>query len=275
MLSLLAAAFYGAGDFAAGLAGRRIGAGMITVVVQAFGLAAAGIAVLAFPGDPPSASALGWGAASGVGSALGTLALYRGLAVGQMSVVAPLSAVVTAALPVIIGLSMGEHLSLSARVGVGAALPAICLISWGGAPSNNDSRHAGFAEGALSGVGFALLFVSLARAGTQSGAWPLVPGQVVALVLVLPFGWRTRRGWQSGSWTTTLAVAAGVLCGMANLMFLAATSHGQLSIIAVLTSLYPAVTVLFARLVLRERWNVVRIAGFVATAVAIVLITVG
>lgn len=275
LLGLLAALSYGAGDFAAGLGGRRTDSGAVTVVVQIFGLAAAGIAVLIFRGNGPSPTALVWGAVSGVGNGLGTLALYRGLAVGQMSVVAPLSAVVTAVLPVVIGLALGEHLSTLAGIGIGVVIPAIVLVSWQRNSKENANTRTGIAEGVLSGIGFALLFIALNQAGTRSGAWPLITGQAVALLLVLPFGWRTYHRLRTDISTVAIIVAAGLLGGTANLLFLAATGYGQLSIVAVLTALYPAVTILLARIVLGERWTHFQMAGLIAAGIAIVLIAMG
>jgi uncharacterized membrane protein len=275
LLGLLAALAYGAGDFTAGVGGRRVGAGSVTVVVQALGVVTAGIAVLLFRGQGPEEGALIWGAISGVGSAVGTLALYRGLTIGQMSVVAPLSAVVTALLPVIVGLALGEYLSLTAKIGVGVAFPALVLVSWRPATTVGANPYAGVIEGFVSGAGFALLFIALDQAGTDSGAWPLVPGQAVALLLVLPFGFRPARQLQVFSSTMSILVAAGLLGGVANLLFLAATNHGQLSIIAVLTALYPAVTILLARLVLGERWTNLQKVGLMVSAVAVGLISGG
>lgn len=192
--ALLAALAYGTGDFAAGLASRRLSAGPVTVFTQTIGLGGAGIAVVLVPGVGPSASALWWGAASGMGAALGVLTLYRGLSVASMSVVAPVCAVLTAVLPVVVGLAGGEHLSVLAVAAIGVAVVAIALVSRGEAqPSQDAAASTGMAGtgllwGSLSGVGFAVLFIALDQAGTSSGAWPLLPSGAVSLILVLPFG---------------------------------------------------------------------------------------
>lgn len=273
-LGLLAALSYGASDFAAGLASRRIAYQLVTVVVQLMSVVTAVVAVLVFPGVGPTLESLTWGGISGAGSALGTLALYRGLAVGQMSVVAPLSAVVAVVLPVVVGLMSGETLSPAAAAGIGLAVPAIALIAWHG--DNEGGPGRGILAGTLSGVGFAVLFIALDQAGTQSGAWPVVSGQIVALLLVLPLGWRYLPGLSASSGATLgLAVVGGLLGGGATALFLASTHYGQLSIVAVLTSLYPAVTVVLARLVLDERWSYGQVMGLVVAAMAIVLISTG
>src|SRR5699024_8050568 len=114
---------------------------------------------------------------SGVGNALGTYAIYRGFAVGRMSVVATLSAVIAAVAPVIVGVVLGERLSSIAIVGIAIAVPWITLVSWQGRSGGDRPAAAGALDGVLSGAGFALLFIALDRAGTRSGAWPLVAGQ--------------------------------------------------------------------------------------------------
>ena len=275
LFALLTAIFYGTCDFSGGIASRRVSYWLVTVAVQAFGLLAAGIGVLFFPGAGPTGAVVIWGAVSGVGSALGTSALYRGFAVGRMSVVAPLSAVLTAVLPVVAGILFGESLSIVAVVGIVLAIPAIGLVSWHHDADESSHGRAGVLEGIVAGFGFALLFVGLDRAGTHSGAWPLIPGQIVSLLLVLPFA----RGLSTSSsaWRSAVPamVVAGLLSGAANLAFLTATGHGDLAIVAVLASLYPAVTVLLARVFLSERWTRLQAVGLMAATVAVVLVSFG
>jgi drug/metabolite transporter (DMT)-like permease len=272
VLALLAALAYGSSDFVAGAGARRSSTGRVTLIAQPFGLVAAAIAVAVFPAAPPDAPALLWGALSGVGSGLGTVALYQGLAVGRMGVVAPLSAVVSAAVPAVVGLASGEHLTALALVGLGLAVPAIALVSSQRAPA--AGTRSGALWGILAGGGFALLFVALDRAGTAAGAWPLLPGQAVAVVVILPIAARLLG---AARWRDAAApgVVAGLLGGAANLLFLAATGAADLAVAAVLTALYPAVTVLLARGVLGERWTARQVVGLVAAGVAVVLITVG
>ncbi|MEV6839612.1 EamA family transporter [Streptomyces sp. NPDC051133] len=273
LLALLASLAYGTSDFAAGLGSRRLAAGPVTVAVQAFGLLAAGVGVVLFPGAGPTPHALLWGAVSGLGSAVGTLALYRGLSLGAMRVTATCSAVLTAVIPAVVGLFLGDRLSPLAMTGIVIAVPAIALVSW--QPRTDRHGRAGLAHGVAAGAGFALLFIALDRAGTASGAWPLVPGQAAALLLVLPFalGVRPREAdWRPAVLPT---VVAGLLAGIANLLFLAATGRGQLTVVAVLTALYPAVTVLLARVVLTERSSRLQTTGLIAAAAATALTSLG
>lgn len=275
VLGILAALAYGASDFVAGLASRRIGAAQVTLVVMFVGIVVAAIAIALFPGNGPTAHALIWGAVSGVGSASGSMLLYRGLAIGEMSVVSPLCAVFTAIIPVIVGVSLGDHLSLLAATGIAIAIPAAALTSVKRTADGTKHSRSGLLEGALSGAGFALLFIALDRAGTASGAWPLLPGQIVGFLLVLPFGWKVVHNVKGETRATLAIIVAGALSGISNLLFLAATGAGQLAIVAVLTSLYPAVTIFLARLVLNERWNLIQIVGLIAVAAAILLISLG
>jgi uncharacterized membrane protein len=276
LLALVAAASYGVSDFAAGLASRRFAAGPVAAVAQAFGVLTAAVALGLFPGAGPTAVVLGWGAISGLGSALGTLSLYRGFAVGRLSVVAAVSAVLTAVIPAIVGLALGNHLTTGAAVGIALAIPAIGLISWRPQPHEGNAAHAGVLYGVLAGLGFSLLFIALDRAGTHAGAWPLVPGQGVALLLELPFALRgLRSAGMPARATVGLMTIGGVLSGTGNLLFLAATGRGQLAIVAVLSSFYPAITILLARALLAERWTREQAAGLVIAAAAVVLVSTG
>ena len=276
IFALLSALSYGTSDFLAGLASRRFASELITFAAQALGVITAAVAIILFPGSGPTESALAWGAVSGIGSGLGVLALYHGLAVARMAVVATLSAVLTAVVPVIVGVALGNRLGVVAVAGILIAVPAIGLISW--QPGEEDARAArdGPLYGVLAGLGFALLFIALDRAGTRAGAWPLLPGQLVSLVVIGPFAFRALSTVDRPSQITVLqTLGTGILSGTANLLFLAATARGQLAIVAVLTSLYPAFTVLLARVALSEHWTRRQAAGLLTALVAVILVSTG
>jgi uncharacterized membrane protein len=273
VLGLLAALAYGSADFVAGVGGRRSSAGRVALIVQPLGLVAAAVALVLFRGAGPSTAALLWGALSGVGSGIGTISLYQGLAVGRMSVVAPLSAVLTAALPAVVGLATGERLSAVGWVGLAVAVPAVALVAR--QPHGDEGPRSGARFGVLAGCGFALLFIALDRAGTGAGAWPLLPGQAVAVLVVLPVALRILDPAARWRRAAGPGVVAGVLGGIANLLFLAATGAGQLAVVAVLTALYPAVTLLLARGLLAERWTRSQAAGLIAAGIAVGLISAG
>ncbi|MDP9819022.1 EamA family transporter [Spirilliplanes yamanashiensis] len=277
LLALLAAVSYGAGDFVGGVGGRRTVPALVTVVIQVVGVLSAALAVLVVPGGAPTAAVLAWGALSGVGSGIGNAALFRGLALGRMSVVAPVSAVTTALLPALAGVLDGDRLSGLAWAGVAVALPAIALVSRepGGADAGEPLRDVRY--GLLAGTGFGLLFIALDRAGTAAGAWPLLPGQLVAVAVVAALAGPAMRRADRAGWGPAVrwGLPSGLLGAAANLLFLAATGRGQLTVAAVLTALYPAVTVLLAATVLRERLRAVQAVGLAAAGVAVTLVVLG
>lgn len=273
LLSLLAAISYGGSDFFGGVASRRAGVRIVAAGVTFFSFLTVMISLLVFRGEGPRWAAIGWGALSGIGNALGTLALYRGFAIGRISIVATLSAVVTAAAPVLVGFLLGEQMSAMAITGVVMAIPSIGLVSWQG--RSDGAPRAGLIEGLSSGIGFAFLFIALDQAGPASGAWPLVAGQAVAVAVLAAFALRTRRIGAALRRGGVSMMVGGVLGGTATLLFLAATGQGPFAIVAVLTALYPAVTILLARLVLGESWTRLQVVGLICSAVSIALISSG
>lgn len=276
LLALLAAAAYGAGDFAAGLASRRLAAGPVSATTQGMALVAALIALVILPGHSPGPRELWWGVAGGVGSGVGSIALYAGLARGQMSIAATLSAVLAAIVPALVGVALGDRLSVPATIGIIVAVPAIVMVAWQREDSDRAAVRAALGYGGLAGLGFALLFVALARAGTRAGAWPLVFGEVAALLIVVPVAWRGMRGRRRpAARTLTLALVAGALGGAASLLYLASTGHGELAVVAVVTSLYPAVTILLARMVVGESWSRIQAVGLLIAAAAVALVSAG
>ncbi|HWD01357.1 MAG TPA: DMT family transporter [Amycolatopsis sp.] len=274
LLGLLSALSYGASDFVAGVAGRRGDPNAIAVLAQPWSLLAGIVAVLVTGPRLPETGELVWGALSGVGTAVGTFALYRGLATARMSVVAPVSAVLAAAVPALVGLATGDRLSWLGWAGIVLVLPAIALVSRH-VDGEAVGRRSGVVEGVVAGAGFALLFIGLDRAGTGAGSWPLVAGQAVGAVLLVAaaFWLRPRRGSLRRAFLP--ATAGGVLGGAANLLFVAATGAGQLAVVAVVTSLYPAITILLARALLHERWNRTQAAGLLLAAAGVTAITLG
>jgi drug/metabolite transporter (DMT)-like permease len=275
VFGLLAAISYGGSDFAAGLASRRVAPAVITVAVESLTLLTVLIELLVAAPRLPTMHVLAWGAVSGLGTALGTLSLYKGLAVARMSVVATLAAVLNAVIPVIVGLALGNHLGPLAAIGIVIALPAIGLVSWHPDQLNDQATREGVIYGVLAGIGFSLLFIALDQAGTRSGGWPVVPSQIVALVIVLPLavrGLRTTSAPTRGTMWITLG--SGLTSGLANLWFLAAVGRGELATVAVVVSLYPATTVLLARSFLAEHWNRTQALGLLLSLAAVVLVGV-
>ncbi|MET7992669.1 DMT family transporter [Amycolatopsis sp. NPDC005232] len=272
LLGLLSALSYGASDFVAGVGGRRSDPNAVTVLAQPWSLLAALVAVLVMGPRAPHAEELMWGAVSGLGTAVGTFALYRGLSTARMSVVAPVSAVLAAALPALVGFATGDRLAWLSWVGIALVLPAIALVSQHQG-DDAERQRSGVVEGVIAGAGFGVLFIGLDRAGTGAGSWPLAAGQSVGvLLLVIAAIWLRPTSWSRAWWPAT---AAGILGGAANLLFVAATGAGQLAVVAVITSLYPAITIVLARGLLHERWSRPQITGLVIAAAGVTAITLG
>jgi drug/metabolite transporter (DMT)-like permease len=275
LFALISAIAYGTSDFIAGLLSRRYAAEPASGIVIAFELVFTALGVVLFHGDGPHAAALEWGALGGLGGGAGTLFLYRGLAAGAMAITGTVSGVLAAVLPAIVGLARGNHLSAVSATGIVIAVPAIALVSWSADPQARADSRAGAMYGALAGIGFALQFVALDLAGTRSGAWPALPGQTVALIVVAPFALRgARRAGRPQARDLGLVLCAALLATVAVLLFLSATGKGELSIVAVVAALYPAFTVLLARALLAERWSRLQVTGLLVAAASVILVSV-
>jgi len=267
LLALGSAFGYGAADFIAGWLSRRSHYARVSLLAQLAAGTCTLIASLLVGGRPSSAS-LAWGALSGLGGGLGTLALYRGLARGRMNVVAPLSGVLAAALPALFGLVLGERPGPAAMAGLGLALPAVWLTArTEESPASPSASRAssGAIDGVLAGLGFAVLFIGLQRAGRGEGLWPTAASQLVAAVPMLVLHARSLRRppGPEDAWLRLGPILAGVLVAAAAICFFLGTQRGLLTVVAVLTSLYPAVTVALARWLLAEhigRWQGVGLA---------------
>ena len=274
VLALASAVVYGASDFLGGLATRRSTATSVVVWSQLAGLLMLGLAVAVMGTPVPAPADLAWGALAGVGGGAGVVLLYRGLSIGRMAIVAPTTAVGAAALPVLAGLVLGERPAALALLGVAVALLAIVLVS--SAPDLSSQRRArglppGLVEAIGSGVGFALFFVALAQAAETAGLWPLLTARVSILVAAIA-GLVTRTTLRPAPGSTVMILVVGVLDMAANLLYLLASRTGLLSLVAVVVSLYPASTVLLARVVLGERLSARQVVGLVAAGAGVALI---
>jgi drug/metabolite transporter (DMT)-like permease len=202
---------------------------------------------------------------------MGSIALYHGLSSARMNVVAPLSGVVAAALPVLVGLATGDRPHALALSGVALALGAIVLVSLTRA-EDEPGRSSGVVEGLLAGLGFALLFIGLQRPGSHAGAWPLLFAEIAAVTIIFIAALSTGQRVRLTRHAMVGTGAAGALAFAATLLYLISTRHGLLSIVAVLVSLYPALTVILAAVVLRERSTRLQVAGMLGAALSVALI---
>lgn len=279
LLALSAAVAYGAGDFLGGLAARREPATAVVLWSHIVGLLLLATAAPLLGGEVTTPALL-IGAVAGVAGATGVAAFYKALSLGTMSVVAPITGLLSAALPVLAGLARGERPAPVALVGIAIALLAIVLVSreatsvdeesGRGRSSQQQARALALAVGA--GVAFGLFFVIIDGAGESAGIWPLVAARVASVGL---FGSLALAGLTAARVPRTAGVAAlgcGVLDAAANVFYVLALSHGLLSIVSVLTALYPASTVLLARYLLGERMSPVQRAGLAFAGCAALLI---
>jgi drug/metabolite transporter (DMT)-like permease len=282
LLALLSAAFYGAADFTGGFASRRAPMFSVVTISQLAGLLSL-LPMLPLLGPAsPHAADFAWGAASGVAGGFGVGLLYRALAIGTMGVVAPTTSVCAVVIPVLVGFLRGEQLATLVSAGIALAVVAIVLLGQESAHPDHPAPRppqyglpSGMWHALASGVAIGCFFLLLANARAEAGLWPLVAARVAgipcfaAIVLVTGASFRLPRGL---GW---LVIGGGVLDMLANVLYLLATRHGSLAVAVTLVSLYPASTVLLARVVLRERLSRLQVIGMVGALVAVVLIVRG
>jgi drug/metabolite transporter (DMT)-like permease len=275
LLAGLAGVAYGIADFLGGLASTTLRAERVAVVAQAVGLVVT-LGLLPVVGASPSGADLAWGAAAGVGGGAGIAALYRALAIGPMNVAAPTAAVVGSVVPVGVGLSFGERPGPVALAGVACALLAVWLV--GSAPHPDASPGRGRRAalvGALAGAGLGAATVAFGRTSAEAGLWPLAAAKAATVALLLPVGGADGRGGAPNGRGPRLALAAGLADAAATVLLVLAVQRGPLSLVGVLVSLYPASTVVLARVVLAERVGRAQALGLGLAAAAVVMIAAG
>jgi len=270
LFAIASAALYGAADFLGGMASRRASTMAVVVWSQAAGLVMLLLVLPLLPDASPSRSDWFWGAVAGIAGSVGVGLLYRALAIGTMAVVAPTTAVCAVVIPVMAGLLAGERLAGLTIAGIGLAVVAIVLVSQERRTTSVARKGIGIAF--LSGVAIGFFFLALARTAPAAGMWPLVASRAISLVLFGGLGLATAQPMMMASPVARIAIGGGVVDMAANALYLAATRYGALSIVVTLASLYPASTVILARVVLGERLSRWQIAGVVCALGAIVLI---
>lgn len=272
-LALGAAASYGVGDFLGGLSARRAHVLTVLVLSQLAGAAAiaiwAAVAGEAFLGGRGMLAA----AAAGVSGAVGLALLYRGMAIGAMGVVAPISSM-AAAIPFGVGIAQGERPSPVQILGAAVALGGLGLVSR--TPGRlGGGLAAGVGLALAAAVGFGLYFVFLDAAAHESVPWAVLVARLTSSALALCAVVAVGAAVLPGRRLVPAVVAVGVCDTAANVLFALATTRGLVSVAAVLTSLYPAVTVALAAAVLRERVGGLQLGGAAAVLAGAALITTG
>ncbi|MEV5897878.1 DMT family transporter [Nonomuraea fuscirosea] len=272
ILATACAIVYGTADFFGGLATRRAQVLSVVTLSQLAGLALI-IGLLPLLPGAYSDPALAWGLAAGLSGAAGLVLFYRALATGVMSMVAPTTAVTSAALPVVFGLAAGERPRTWALVGVALALGSVLLVSQDKSGGGRGSL-ASVLVALAAGAGFGGFFILLSMAPHESGLWPLVGARLSSVTAVALLALLTRRALRPGPGSLHIIVAAGVLDMAANVLYLLAQQDGLLSLVAVLVSLYPASTLLLANRVLGERLRPVQLGGVLCALASVALIAV-
>ena len=274
VLGLLAAVAYGVGDFAGGLASRLHNA--VTVLLHSYPVGALLMLVmLPLFGGHLSARVVVFGIAGGLAGLIGVTIMYSLMVIAPMNVISPVTAVLAAIVPVVFGVAVGERPRVNAWFGIVLGLLAVVLVS----RTNDEHPHGRIAARTIAlafvaGLGFGFYFIFLARAGHDSGLWPLVVSRISSAVLIVPLAVRRHAIHPITGRALGITVLSGACDALANMFFLLASRHGLLSLAGVLTSLYPAVTVILAVGLLHEHTSRVQRVGLLAAGTAIVLITV-
>jgi drug/metabolite transporter (DMT)-like permease len=268
-LSLSAAATWGTGDFVGGLASRKSNPIGVLLITQSTGLCGLIVLALAIHEPFPSVRILLWGLAAGAANVIGFVAFYRALSIGKMGVNAPVTAVVTAALPLIVAAAT-EGLPRAVQLGGFAlALIGIWLLA---KPDGSEIHGEGLGLAIFAGVLFSAFLVLIKIAGESATAWPLASARLAgaiiagALVALRPGDRAPARA------VLPFAIIAGLLDSGGTVCFLPAARHGRLDVAVVLSSLYPVTTVVLARLLLKERLTPMQTAGVIAALAAVPMI---
>ncbi len=279
VLALCSAALYGAADFLGGLGARRTNTIAVVALSQLVGLMLLAVMLVWLPEATPRTRDLFWGGAAGLAGGIGVALLYRALALGRMAVVAPTTAVCAVAIPVTAAMLFGEHPSTGRLAGMGLAIVAIVLVSQQRSVGETEDDllrprrlPPGLGLALMSGVAIGFFFLALARTAPTAGLWPLLAARVMSAGLFAVSALVSGRSFRMPAPVATIVIAAGVVDMLANALYLIATRYGSLSVIVTLSSLYPASTVILARVVLGERLSALQGVGIVCALVAVLLI---
>jgi drug/metabolite transporter (DMT)-like permease len=282
VLALLGAAFYGAADFIGGFASRRASMFAVLTISQISGLLSLLLVLPFLPASSPHSADFAWGAAAGIAGGFGVGLLYRALAIGTMGVVAPTTSVCAVVVPVLAGVALGDRPDTMVSVGIAIAVVAIVLLG-------QESTHpdhpvssppagglpAGMWHALASGVAIGCFFLLLSRAGPDAGLWPLVASRSAGVPIFGLIALATGASFRALGSLRWLLILGGALDMLANVLYLLASRSSDLAVAVTLVSLYPASTVLLARIVLRERLSRPQLVGMAGALVAVVLIVRG
>lgn len=271
VLSLISAFAYGIADFLGGITSKRATAWQVAVVGQSTSVVLM-TAVALVVGGSPSAHDLTMASLAGIGSGVGCAFLYRGLAGARMGVVAPISAIGAALIPVAVGVTLGDRPGMLVATGIVVAFPAIVLIS---RTKGGDAAHlSGVVDGVVAGAGFGMLFSVLSQVDSAAGMWHFPLMYLVSTLTIVLTAMVLRQPWRPGRGTLP-ALVIGPISVTAVIAFYLGTKHGLLSVVSVISSLYPAATVLLAALLLNERVHGRQAIGLAFATAAVALVALG
>ena len=274
LLAFGSALVYGVGDYFGGRASRRQPSIAVAAIGQVVSMGLVVTAVLLMGTAAPDAATWWWSAGGGIVGALGIAGLYHAFAHGEVSVVAPTSAVVGAALPAVVGLSLGERPSALALFGIVVAIAAIALVSGALGQHQHNTPPRIVALAVAVGACFGLLFVAFDRTDPDSGMWPLLIARFASVPMLLVVGSLARVRPVRDRSSLRLSVLTGVFDLGANVLYLLAVRGGMLAVVSAVASLYPATTVALAFGFDKERVTRWQGAGLAAAAAALVLVSV-
>lgn len=277
LLGLAAALGFGGGDFLGGLASKRSPAAAVLVVVQATGLVIA-IGWVAAAGNPfPAGDDVVIALFAGVFGVTGLALLFRGLATGRMGVVAPVSAVIASVLPVAWGLFEGERPTWVAGIGVAVSIAAVALISRepDRDPDGDELRVSPLLLGFTAGAAFGVAVILFSEAAQEAGFWPLIFSRIGAFPVLVVTAAATQRRYLPRRGDVRTSLLSGVLDVAGNGALLVAFRRGLTSLVSPIAALYPATTVILARIVLTEPITRPQSVGLALAVVGLVLIGVG
>jgi drug/metabolite transporter (DMT)-like permease len=274
LLAILTSASWGTGDFLGGMASKRQSTMQVALGVQLIGAIGLGLAMPFFGAE------FAWrdmliGATAGAAGLMGLVLLYRGLARGPMAVVAPLTALMSAVVPAGWSIINGERPSLVLSIGLLLGLASIAMISK--EPRlTTDRQITGevVGEAIAAGVGFGLFLVIMSETAEAAAPWPVFAARVFAVLTLAIAALLTKTSVVPSEAYATI-VASGVFDTAANVLFLFALEHGSLAPVAVLSSLYPVMTVILARMVLQERLDRPKLIGLGLALIAVGMIAGG
>ena len=274
LLALAASASWGVSDFLGGLKTRAAPVLTVLSVSQPAGLVLLGAIVLVRWQAPPHGLPILWAVLAGIGGAVGIGALYQGLAVGSMGIVAPITST-SPLIPLTVGLARGERPSAIQLVGIGVAIVGVAFAGWEpGAPGARRRLSTGAGLALLAAVAFGSSQVALQSAAADDPYWATFILRIASSLLVLAALLRFRAGrGRAGMWVVLIAI--GLLDSAATELFAVATTKGLLSVVAVLASLYPVLVAILARVVLHERLTAVQRGGAVAAVAGAAAISAG